>query len=132
MKCTCVCKCFGYFQYDDWGFEPNRHLPLHFKADNITIIYRDKIRVFYQTAQKALADGYGDFNQHSLEGKYVYPYSGLRGDAKTLYKNIKSGAEKRVSLVRAAYPETQAQYISKADIVIWACGYQTNRIPIKD
>lgn len=62
----------------------------------------------------------------------MYPYSGLRGDAKTLYKNIKSGAEKRVSLVRAAHPETQAQYINRADIVIWACGYETSRIPIKD
>ena len=50
IKCVCVCKCFGYFQYDDWGFDPNRDLPFHFKGDNITIIYRERIRVFYQTA----------------------------------------------------------------------------------
>ena len=62
----------------------------------------------------------------------MYPYSGLRGDAKALYKNIKSGAEKRITLVRAAHPELQAEYMQKADIVVWACGYQTNKIPIKD
>ena len=103
-----MCKCHGFFEYDDWGFEQTRDLPLHFKNNNITIIYRDKIKVFYQTAQKALMDGYNDFNQHSLEGKYVYPYSGLRGDAKTLYKNIQTGQEQRVQIVRAVYPDTQA------------------------
>lgn len=107
-------------------------MPHHFKGGNITILYRDKIRVFYQTAQKALMDGYGDFNQHTLDGKYVYPYSGIRGDAKQLYKDIKSGTEKRVTLVRATYPETQAQYLKNADLVVWACGYTTNRIPIRD
>ena len=132
IKCVCVCKCFGFFQHNDWGFDPKIHQPHHFKGGNITIIYRDKIRVFYKTAQKALQDGYQDFNQHALEGRYVYPYSGLRGDAKALYKNIKSGAEKRITLVRAAHPELQAEYMQKADIVVWACGYQTNKIPIKD
>ena len=41
--------------------------------------------MFYKNAQKAMQDGYSDFNMHALEGKYVYPYSGLRGDAKALY-----------------------------------------------
>ena len=32
----------------------------------------------------------------------------------------------------AATPALQAEHIRNADLVIWACGYQTNKIPIKD
>lgn len=49
-----------------------------------------------------------------------------------MYKAIQSGAEKRVRLVKAPTPADQEKYLESADIVIWACGYQTNRIPVKD
>lgn len=35
-------------------------------------------------------------------------------------------------MVKAPTPEDQKPYIEEADIVIWACGYQTNAIPILD
>lgn len=131
-KCLCFCKCFGYFHYDDWGFDPKTDLPNHLKIGSIKIIYRSKIRVFYRTKQEALDDGYNDFNQHATNGQYVYPFSGLRGDSKELYQKVLAGRESRIQLVRAGTPELQAVHVSKADVVIWACGYQTNRIPIKD
>ena len=49
-----------------------------------------------------------------------------------MYKAIMSGAEKRVRLVKAPTAAEQAKYLESADLVVWACGYQTNRIPIKD
>lgn len=98
MPCSCVCKCFGYFEHQDWGFDPATDLPKHFTAGNIKILYRDRIRVFYGTVEQAAEDGYDDYNENLFTNKknYLYSYTGLRGDAKTLYKRIKSGAEKRI------------------------------------
>ena len=41
-----------------------------------------------------------------------------------------SGKEKRLRLIKAETVAEQAKYINHADIVIWACGYSTNEIPI--
>lgn len=30
------------------------------------------------------------------------------------------------------HPNMQADYLKNADVIIWACGYQTNSLPIKD
>ena len=43
--CRCVCKCYGFFRYSDWGVDYN-DLP-QFEKGDITILYRDRIRVFY-------------------------------------------------------------------------------------
>ncbi len=42
------------------------------------------------------------------------------------------GQEKRVKMVQARSAEEQRKYVDRADLVIWACGYQTSVIPIKD
>lgn len=86
-NCTCVCKCFGFFQYDEWGHD-EADLPTHFTNGSIKMIYRDKIRVFYSTVQNALNDGYKEFSESVFSNKrgFVYSYTGLRGDAKFLYK----------------------------------------------
>ena len=42
------------------------------------------------------------------------------------------GNENRVELIRARTPQEQLRYVEKADLVIWACGYQTSQIPIKE
>jgi len=34
--------------------------------------------------------------------------------------------------VAAPTPEDQAEHLRDADLVIWACGYHTNKIPVKD
>lgn len=134
MPCFCVCKCFSYFEHMDWDFDPETDLPRHFTEGNIKILYRDRIRVFYGTVEQAASDGYDDYNENLFTNKknYLYSYTGLRGDAKALYKRIKSGAEKRVQLVKAATPEEQAEHLQQADLVFWGCGYQTNKIPFKD
>jgi hypothetical protein len=90
--------------------------------------------VFYGTVTQAKADGYDQFSDFVFSNPqgYVYSYSGLRGDARRLYRNIKNGNEKRVQLIKAKTVEEQAKYVEEADLVIWACGYQTNHFPVKD
>ena len=105
-----------------------------FGAADITILYRDRIRVFYSRVHQAQADNYTDYKQLSFSNKngFLYSFTGLRGDAKRMYKRIMSGEEKRVRLVKAPTPADQTKYLEGADLVIWACGYQTNRITVKD
>ena len=47
-----------------------------------------------------------------------------------MYKGMKK--EPRIQLISARTPEEQGVYIQKADLVIWACGYQTNKIFTRD
>jgi hypothetical protein len=78
-------------------------LPKHFEAGSIKILYRDKIKVFYPTVNQAKADGYTEFDPKLFSRKdgYLYSYTGLRGNAKALYKRVKSGGERRIKLVHA-------------------------------
>ena len=133
IQCGCICKCFGYFTYKDWDFDYDNDLPF-FAEGSIKILYRDKIRVFYGTVTQAKQAGYTEFSDQIFKNPngFVYSYTGLRGDAKRLYNSIKKGDEKRVQLVKAATIEEQAKYLEKADLIIMACGFQTNKIPIKD
>ena len=100
----------------------------------IQILFKDAIKVFYKRVQDALNDGYSNFdrNDFSNHNGYLYSFTGLRGDAKELYRSIVQGREKRVQLIEAKTANAQAPYINKADIVIWSCGYKTNPIPIYD
>jgi hypothetical protein len=41
----------------------------------------------------------------SNKNGYLYSFTGLRGDAKRLYKSIQKGEEKRVELVKAETPD---------------------------
>ena len=102
--CRCLCKCYGFFKYSEWGVDFS-DLP-KFGAGDITIIYRDRIRVFYSRVQQAQTEGYTEYRQVNFSNKngFLYSFTGLRGDAKRMYKAVKSGAEKRVRLVRAATP----------------------------
>lgn len=49
----------------------------------------------------AYADNYSEFKSTVFTNKngYLYSFTGLRGDAKSLYKAIKDGKEKRVQLI---------------------------------
>jgi len=66
-------------------------------------LYRDKLRVFYATVKAAKEDNYCQYNENvfSNNNGYVYSYSGLRGDAKKLFRDVNKGVEKRVKFVKA-------------------------------
>ena len=86
MLCKCVCHCFGFFRYHEWGFDYDKDLPLWAPGD-IKILYRDKIKVFYKHVDDAILDGYNSFCQdaYSRGNGLLYAFSGLRGDSKKLY-----------------------------------------------
>ena len=67
-KCSCVCRCFGFFKYSDWGFDYSNDLP-HFEDGSIKILYRDKIKVFYNRVSAAAADGYTEFKPTTFSNK---------------------------------------------------------------
>ena len=59
------------------------------KMENVSvkIIYRDKIRVFYDNIAAAEKDGYEEYDplMYSKRENCVYGFTGLRSDAKALY-----------------------------------------------
>lgn len=92
---------------------------------SVKILYRDRIKVFYSKVKDAEFDGYTDFKSLCFSNKngFLYSFTGLRGDAKRLYKRIMKGEEKRIQLVKAETPDLQKPHIEDADLVIWAAGY---------
>ncbi len=65
----------------------------------ITILYRDKIKVYYSTLVNAHADDYHDGDGTSTSktaNSIVYPFTGIRGDAKELWRRARKGQEPRL------------------------------------
>ena len=76
------------------------------KCSNWNPISR-KIRVFFKDSQEAKNFNYSDYDEAREKDGYIYAFTGLRGDAKQLYKDVKEGKETRVSLIKAETPEDQ-------------------------
>jgi len=100
----------------------------------IQILYRDHIRVYYPSEEDAIEDNYTLYNKKEALNKQgkIYPFIGIRGDAKELYRKIVNGEEKRINLVRTSSNEEQKRYIQEADYIVWACGYNSNNVKILD
>ena len=62
----------------------------------------------------------------------MYPFTGIRGDSKELWNGIKAQRIKNVELVKADTLIEQQAHMADADIVIIACGYESNSVPIVD
>lgn len=62
---------------------------------SIYIVHRHEIKVFYACKRDADRDKYVSYEGINKQGQ-IHPFSGLRGDAKALYKNIRTGVETRV------------------------------------
>lgn len=60
--------------------------------------------MYYSELKEAKHDNYEEYPRelYKHDKTTVYPFSGLRGDAKKLYHKIKSGKEERVRLVQIA------------------------------
>ena len=63
-------------------------------------MFRERIRVFYNSIAEAHADGYTDFDKDDFpdDSSCLYGYTGLRGDAKDLYSKIIKGEETQIRL----------------------------------
>jgi len=134
--------CFGSVTDRSWNKSKsiNSHIPIaagnYFNMDNleIHILYRDHIRVYYHSEREAFNDGYNVFDQSKAVNKNgnVYPFIGIRGDAKELYRKIIIGKEKRVKLIKCNNSNEQIDQFSKANVVIWACGYTSQKMNFFD
>lgn len=121
--------CFGEVVDHNWVNSTN--LKVNFDNLEILILYHDHIKVYYHSERDALNDGYNVYDSSKAVNKNgnVYPFIGIRGDAKELYRRIITGKEKRVKLIKTTSFNDQKNYIMKASSVIWACGYNTQKVP---
>jgi len=129
--------CLNRVCYD--AEDPSKAL-WNWKRGDIMMIHRSKIRVYYNSAAEAKRDGYTELDNGCLSNSgRVNPFSGLRGDSKSLYKEILSGREKRIQLVKIT-PESADNPIGKGafwksllqgvEQVVLAIGMQTNKVPV--
>ncbi|RLN51401.1 hypothetical protein BBJ29_000666 [Phytophthora kernoviae] len=98
--------------------------------ENIMVLYRSPIRCYYATKKEAEADGV-DGSRADRAG-CVNTFSGLREDAKKLYKNVVTGRELRVRLLHVKQNGSQAvvdKAYSTASAIVWGAGYKTNVLP---
>ncbi|CDW84955.1 UNKNOWN [Stylonychia lemnae] len=107
---------------------------ISYDKTKVQILYRDKIKVYYSSVIMAQTDNYNDYDSKLdvSKGGIVYPFTGIRGDAKELYRKISKGIENRITLIRADNYLEQKVYTKNSDVVIFACGYQSNYIRVHD
>ena len=115
-----------------------------FGAGDITLLHRDKLKLFYMSKEAAWQDGYTDFNEDDLcpVTKRVYRLGGLRLESRQLLMRIwgmlPGEAEQRVRLMKidaaqdAAHATEIKSLFDEADLVIPAFGYEPNVMPIYD
>ncbi len=95
---------------------------------SIEIVRRSNVRLFYESVAEAHADHYKFDPVQDVCPKTgrVYRYSGLREDAKTLYKAIVAQQEPRVQ-IRNCHGN-----LDSASTIIQAIGYKARHIPLYD
>ncbi len=99
---------------------------------SVCILHRSAIRVFYATRKEAEQDSYDNIGQINKLTGQIHPFGGLRGDSKELWRAIKQGREGRVRLLRSPGQSMMNKLYEEAAVIIWACGYNTNTVPILD
>lgn len=113
---------------------------LEFGEGDITMLYRQKPKLFYLSAEEAHADGYFDFDENDLctLTKRVYRLAGLRLDSRELCRRIwgmsEWGVEKRVQMFGLdSMDEAELnRLLGEAAVIIPAFGYRPNTVPLYD
>lgn len=125
---------------------------LRFGPSGICILHRSSIKVFYATKAEADRDDYFDSSTciNKVTGQ-INPFGGIRGDAKELWRMIRSNREPRIRLLQVKTSIGQSnqtnsnnssfggvkqsivdKLLEEAVVIVWSCGYSTNLIPIYD
>jgi hypothetical protein len=107
----------------------------------ITIAHRNRLRLYYPSAEAATADGYTDFGPDDIcpLTKRLYRLAGFRFDSRELLMCIWGiggrEREKRVALYDLEQNTDVAAFeglIARADLIVAALGYRPNTLPIYD
>lgn len=115
----------------------NRVPGISFKPGGITVFHRKPLRVYYTSAEEAVADGYKEFGPDDLcpVTKRVFRFAGLRLDSRELLMQVKGvggrSPEPRVVLhqLQSHDPEAVSR-IDAASLVVAAFGYRPNALPL--
>jgi hypothetical protein len=111
-----------------------------FSPASIQLLYRNRLRIFYPSAEEALLDNYLDFTAQDIcpVTHRVFRLGGLRGDARQLWRRLsgrpRTEPESRVVLQRinALSPSVLRTQLEEADLIICALGYRPHTIPFFD
>lgn len=118
----------GIAVHNDEAACANSHPP-----GSICILHRSSVRVFYGSRREAEADNYDGFRTVHRNTGQIHPFGGLRADAKELWRNIRTGRESRVRMLKATTQQSIANKLfDDAAVIIWACGYSTNLVSVLD
>ncbi|KAJ0397549.1 hypothetical protein ATCC90586_007727 [Pythium insidiosum] len=103
---------------------------LSFQPKDITILHRSAIRCYYASRKEAETDG-ADASRVDRTG-CVNTFTGLREDAKALFKDIKAGRETRVRLFQVnprGSSNLATMAYDSAQAIVWAGGYSSCLVP---
>jgi hypothetical protein len=114
--------------------------PGTFSAGRIRLLYRNRMRVFYPSAEEALADGYSDFTAEDVcpVTRRVFRLGGLRADGRQLWRRLSgrpgTEPEPRIALQRIneLSPSRFRAQLQEADLIICALGYRPRTVPVFD
>lgn len=112
---------------------------VQFGPGGLTLLHRRPLRIFYLSAEDALAEGYDEFGPDDIcpISKRVFRFAGFRLDLRELIMRARGiggrPAEPRLALhqLRPVDPEA-IEILDSADLVVAALGYRPRGIPVMD
>jgi hypothetical protein len=114
---------------------------VHFGPGAITLLHRRPLRVFYPSADAAVADGYTDFDASDIcpVSRRLFRLAGFRLEARELVMRALGIGSRlpeprlRVHRLQGSTAQVVARRVlEQADLVIAALGYRPNALPLFD
>lgn len=119
-----------------WAFLNRSGLP--FGEKSITLMHRDRVRVFYPSEEEAASEGYEDFDEDDVcpLTDRIHRLGGLRGDGRDLWRRqagyIPGESEPRLHVVDLRDDRTARRLLDEADLIVPAFGYRAKTLPVYD
>ena len=110
------------------------------RPGSIAILHRRPLRVFYPSAEAALADGYTEFGPRDIcpVSGFVFRFAGFRTDSRDLIMNVKRiggrPGDPRVVPMRIDDQDRipASRVLAEADVIVAALGYRPRLLPLFD
>ena len=106
----------------------------------VTVLHRRPLRVFYQSAEAALAEGYDEFGPEDIcpISGFVFRLGGFRTDSRELVMRARGiggrPPEPRLALqqLRSGDDPASRGILERADLIVSALGYRPLALPVLD